>query len=143
MAAKDDFTEDEWNALQKGVTGAGMLVSTADRDFTDSFGEAVALAKELSGKRTEAGSDLVREIANARGTGFGFFTSPTELERETLEALRTGTAALRAKAPDDLETYRALVLGVAQTVAEAKSGVEEGETTTIDKLRAALDDDAT
>ncbi len=37
MAGKADFTEDEWKELQQGVTGAGMLVSTAHRDFTDSF----------------------------------------------------------------------------------------------------------
>ena len=36
MAGKADFTEGEWEALQKGVTGAGMLVSVAHRDFTDS-----------------------------------------------------------------------------------------------------------
>ena len=44
MAGKADFTEEEWDALQKGVTGSGMLVSVADRDFTDSFGEAKAIA---------------------------------------------------------------------------------------------------
>ena len=27
MATKADFTEEEWKALQKGVTGSGMLVS--------------------------------------------------------------------------------------------------------------------
>ena len=26
MATKADFTEEEWKALEKGVTGAGMLV---------------------------------------------------------------------------------------------------------------------
>ena len=35
MAGKADFTEDEWEGLQRGVTGAGLLVSTAHRDFTD------------------------------------------------------------------------------------------------------------
>ena len=49
MATKADFTEDEWKTMQKGVTGAGMLVSVSDRDFTDSFGEASALAKYLGG----------------------------------------------------------------------------------------------
>ena len=37
--------------MQKGVTGAGMLVSLGDRDFTDSFGEAKALAKHLADKQ--------------------------------------------------------------------------------------------
>ncbi len=48
MAGKADFTEDEWKDLQQGVTGAGMLVSAAHRDFTDSFGEASAVAKQLA-----------------------------------------------------------------------------------------------
>ena len=42
MATKADFTEDEWEAMRKGVTGAGMLVSIGDRDFTDTFGEVGA-----------------------------------------------------------------------------------------------------
>ena len=51
MATKSDFTEAEWKALEKGVTGAGMLVSVSDRDFTDTFGEASALAKALAAQR--------------------------------------------------------------------------------------------
>ena len=49
MATKADFTEDEWSTMQKGVTGAGLLVSVSDADFTDSFGEASTLAKYLAG----------------------------------------------------------------------------------------------
>ena len=57
MAGKADFSEEEWDALQKGVTGAGMLVSVAHRDFTDSFGEAKAIAKHLAG-HTDSESQL-------------------------------------------------------------------------------------
>jgi hypothetical protein len=70
VATKSDFTETEWKAMEKGVTGAGMLVSVSDRDFTDSFGEASALAKALAAHRDQSSSDLVREIASVRGTGF-------------------------------------------------------------------------
>ena len=48
MASKADFTEEEWKTLGKGVIGVGLLVSVSDRDFTDSFGEATALAKYLT-----------------------------------------------------------------------------------------------
>ena len=48
MAAKTDFTAEEWDALQKGVTGAGMLVSLADPGFFDNFKEVGALTKYLS-----------------------------------------------------------------------------------------------
>ena len=44
MAGKADFTDEEWDALQQGVTGSGMLVSVAHRGFTESFGEAKAIA---------------------------------------------------------------------------------------------------
>src|SRR6185437_16667083 len=52
MATKTDFSADEWKTLHKGVTGAGMFVSSSDADLTDSFGEASALAKELVEERT-------------------------------------------------------------------------------------------
>src|SRR4051794_34981764 len=50
MATKNDFTEPEWEALQKGLTGAAMLVSLSDRDFADTFGEVGAMAKYLAGQ---------------------------------------------------------------------------------------------
>src|SRR3954452_12110373 len=83
MATKQDFTEAEWTALQRGVTGTGMLVSLSDRDFTDSFGEAGAIAKYLSGQQLAATSELMREVAKTHGTGFGLTTSPEKLRAET------------------------------------------------------------
>jgi tellurite resistance protein len=138
MATKSDFTEEEWKALEKGVTGAGMLVSVSDRDFTDSFGEASALAKALASYRNDASSELVRELAKARGTGFGLTASPHEVETETLASLRTATETLAAKAPDEVESYRRLVLEVAEAVAEAKGGVSSDETTAMDRVKEAL-----
>ncbi len=138
MATKADFTEEEWKAMQKGVTGAGMLVSVGDRDFTDSFGEASALAKALAAQQEQSPSELVRELANVRGTGFGMTTSQQEVESETIAALEVATAALAAKAPDEADAYRQLVLGVAEVVAEAKGGVKPGETAALDKIRGAL-----
>ena len=74
MATKADFTEDEWKAMQKGVTGAGMLVAVGDRDFTDSFGEAGALAKHLAAQREKSESTLARELAEVLGRGSGCST---------------------------------------------------------------------
>ena len=138
MATKADFTEDEWKAMQKGLTGAGTLVSVSDRDFTDSFGEASALAKALAAQHAGGPSELVRELASARGTGFGLTASPQEVETETLAALRSAMETLAAKAPDETDNYRQLVLGVAEAVAAAKSGVEPSETAAIDKIKEAL-----
>ena len=101
MATKADFTEDEWKAMQKGVTGAGMLVSVSDPDFTDSFGEASALAKALAAQREQSTSELVRELAATRGTGFGITSSRQEVEDGTLSALRTATAETSVPSPND------------------------------------------
>ena len=137
MATRADFTEDEWETMRKGVTGAGMLVSIGDRDFTDTFGEVAALAKRLSEERKK-GSQLTGELAAGRPSGFGMTASPEEVEAGTLEALRSATAILAAKAPDEVGAYRELVLEVAESVADAKGGVKPGETGAIDKIKDAL-----
>ena len=139
MATKADFTEDEWQTMHKGVTGAGMLVSQSDPDFTDTFGEAGALAKRLASEGQSNANPLARELAGTHGTGFGFASSREKVTNETLEALRSTTALLAAKAPDDLDAYRQLVLGVAEAVAEAKGGVKPTETDAIEQIKQALD----
>ena len=138
MATKADFTEEEWKTMQKGVAGAGALVSVSDADFTDSFGEASALAKYLAGQQQTSDNVLIRDLAHVHGTGFGFTTSREKAETETLDALRSAVATLQAKAPDDVAAYRELVIGVAEHVASAKSGVKPSETDEIAKIEEAL-----
>jgi hypothetical protein len=140
MATKADFTEQEWEKLHKGVTGAGLLVSTSDRGFFDTFKEAGALAKHLAEARKNASSDLVRELAQTGGAGFGLGTSPKELETETLEALRWAVSTLESKAPEDVEPYRKFVLEVAESVARAAGGGDTAESAALDKIRTALTD---
>ena len=60
MAGKADFTEQEWETLQKGVTGAAFLVSLADRGFIDTFKEVSTLGKYLSQAREKSASPLIR-----------------------------------------------------------------------------------
>lgn len=138
MAGKSDFTEQEWETLQRGVTGAGLMVTVADRGFFDTFKEAGALAQHLAEARKDTASPLVRELAEVRGTGFGMTDSPTEVEQETIAALGAAAATLRAKAPDEAQAYREFVLGVAQSVAAAAKDVGAAETAAIEKIRAAL-----
>ena len=138
MAGKADFTEQEWETLHKGVTGAGLLVSVSDRSFFDSFKEAGALAKHLAGAPKDSASQLVRELAETRGTGFGVTSSPTEVESETLEALRSAIATLESKTPDEVEAYKSFVLDVAQSVAEAAEGGSDAERAVVEKIRSAL-----
>lgn len=138
MAGKADFTEQEWETLQKGVTGAGLMVTVADRGFFDTFKEAGALARHLGEAREQSTSTLVRELAEARGTGFGMTDSPEDVERETTEALRSAIGILQTKAPDELQAYRDFVLEVAQSVAAAAKDVAPAETGAIEKIRSAV-----
>ena len=139
MATKADFSEAEWSALQKGLTGSAMLVSLADRDFTDTFGEVGAMTKYLQGQQLAGPSELIRELAKTHGTGFGVTTGPDRMRAETMASLQTGLAALAAKAPDEIEGYRQLVLGVSQAVADAKSGVAAAESSMLEEIRKALE----
>jgi hypothetical protein len=142
MAGKADFTDVEWQSLEKGVTGAAMLVSLADASFFDSFKEVGALASHLADARQKSSSQLIRDLAAMRTSGFGFGTSPQEVETRTLDALRSALATLRAKAPDETAAYSAFVLEVAESVARAVSGVAPTETAAIDKIKGVLAADA-
>jgi hypothetical protein len=138
VTTRQDFTEEEWDALQKGLTGSGMLVSVSDRDLTDTFGEASALAKYLAGQQVSATNELVRELAKTRGTGFGLTASPDKVRDETMAALSAAVATLSQKAPDDLGPYRELVMGLARAVADAKGGEVPVETSMIAAIQEAL-----
>jgi hypothetical protein len=138
LATKADFTEQEWDAMEKGVTGAGALVAVADRGFFDTFKEANALAKHLAAAHENNESELVREIAGAHAKPFGLTSSPQEVEQGTVDNLKTAVAALEAKAPGDVDAYRKLVLDVSESVAEAAKGVAPVESTALDTIRGAL-----
>ena len=137
MAQKSDFTEQEWEQLRKGATGAGLLVSVSDRSFFDSFKEAGSLAKHLAGGRSGS-SQLVRELSGERGMGFGAKSSPEAIESEAIEALRSAVATLEAKAPDEVDAYKSFVLEVAQAVGKAAGGGDDAEAAAVEKIRSAL-----
>lgn len=138
MAQKSDFTEQEWESMQKGVTGAGLLVSLSDRSFFDTFREAGALGKHIAHAKQSNPSEFIRELADTRGSGFGLVASPDKVENETLEALQTAKTTLAAKAPDELDSYRQFVIDVTRSVADAAGGGETSESETIEKVTAAL-----
>jgi hypothetical protein len=138
MASKADFTEQEWEQLRKGVTGAGLYVSLADRSFFDTFKEAGALAKHLGQARQGSESQLIRELAETRGSGFGLTSKPGEIESETLGSLQSALATLEQKAPDEVDAYKSFVVEVARSVAQAAGGGDETEGEAIAKIEAAL-----
>ena len=132
------LTESEIETLRKGATGAGMLVAVADKSFFDSFKEAGAMAKHLATAKSGSESEVVRELAEGRGTGFGFTASPGEIESGTLEALRAAKGLLEAKAPEELAAYRTFVLDLVRSVASAAEGGDEAEAAAIAKVEATL-----
>jgi hypothetical protein len=138
MATKADFTDEEWKAMQEGITGAGMFVALADRGFFDSFKEANALAHHLRDAHEHSDNVLLRDLAAGHDKPFGMTASAEEVEQSTTAALEQAVAALAAKSPEDLPAYRKLVLEVAESVAEAAKGVSPPENQALDRIRAAL-----
>jgi hypothetical protein len=138
VAKRADFTDEEWESLQRGVVGAGLLVSLSDRSFFDTFKEAGALGKHVAQAKQNSSSELVRELADVHGAGFGVRTSPKKVESETLTALQTAKTTLESKAPDEVAPYREFVIEVAQSVADAAGGGEAAESGAIEKVRSAV-----
>jgi hypothetical protein len=138
MATRADFTDEEWKAMQEGITGAGMYVATVDRGFFDSFKEASALAHHLREAHEHSDSVLIRDLATGHDKPFGMTASPAEIEQSTVATLQQAVAVLEAKSPDDLPAYRKLVIDVAESVAEAAKGVSAQENQALDHIRAAL-----
>ena len=138
MAVKQDFTEDEWKTMQRGLTGAGMLVSFADGDVRDGLAEAKALTSFLSEEHKHGRSSLVRDLADIPGSGFSPTTNEQALEAETLASLRQAVATLEAKAPEEVAAYRELVIELSANVAAARLGVQPSESAMIDKIHEAL-----
>jgi hypothetical protein len=138
MATRTDFTDEEWKAMQEGITGAGLFVALVDRGFFDSFKEANALAHHLRDAHEHNDSVLVRDLATGHERPFGMSSSPDEVEQSTVATIKQAVALLEAKSPEDLPAYRQLVLEVAQSVAEAAKGVSPEENQALDHVRAAL-----
>jgi hypothetical protein len=138
MATRADFTDEEWKAMEEGITGAGMYVALVDRGFFDNFKEANALAHHMRDAHEHNDSVLVRDLAGGRERPFGMTSSPEEVEQSTVAAIEQAVATLQAKAPEDLPAYRQLVMDVAQSVAEAAKGVSDQENHALDRIRSAL-----
>ena len=86
MAGKADFTEEEWETMQKGVAGSAPSgFARRSRLLRHVQGGRRARRTPQGGSREEP-SQLVRELAEMRGTGFGLTDSPQEVETATLDA---------------------------------------------------------
>jgi hypothetical protein len=141
MAAKADFTEEEWELLREGPATAGMIVLLASGG--GSFRETWALAKTFAEARQQHGaSQLLDELVNKK-PDVPRFGSAEEAEREGLERLGRAVALLEQKAtPDDVDNYKRFALEVAERVAaahkEESEAVSAEEREAIAKITTAL-----
>jgi hypothetical protein len=141
MAAKADFTEEEWELLREGPATAGMIVLLASGG--GSFRETWALAKTFAEARQQQGaSQLLDELLDEKPdvTRFG---SAEEAEQQGLNRLGRAVALLEQKAtPDDVEGYKRFTLEVADRDAAAHKeegqALSGGESEAIAKITAAL-----
>ena len=143
MAAKADFSQEEWKQLVEGPTLAGMIVLTSSGGGT--FRETFALAHAWADARKQHGaSQLLDELA-AEKPGFDRhrYGSTQELHDEGLQALGQAGELLRSKgSPEDLAAYTEFVVGVATKVAAAHKEdgqeVSPQEQAALDEIRARL-----
>lgn len=132
------LSETELETLRKGAAGAGLLVAVSDRSFFDSFKEAGAMAQHMAAAKRDSASEIVRKVAEGRGTGFGLTDSPEEVEAGTLEALGSAKQILQAKAPEELDAYRSFVIELVRAVSSAAGGGDGAEGAAIARVEAAL-----
>jgi hypothetical protein len=132
------LTDNEIETLRKGAAGAGLLVAVSDRSFFDSVKEAGAMAQHMAEAERDSESEVVRHVAEGRGTGFGLTDSPEEVESGTLDALRSAKEILQAKAPGELDAYRSFVIELVRAVSSAAGGGDEAEAAAIARVEAAL-----
>jgi hypothetical protein len=142
MAAKTDFSEEEWKQIVEGPTTAGFMVLTAAGGGT--FKETFALARAWTDARKEHGANQLLDDLVAEKPSFDRhrFNTPQELHDGGLQQLAQVGELLRAKSPDDLPAYTEFVVGVAQKVAAAHKEdgqeVSPQEQSTLDEIRGRL-----
>jgi hypothetical protein len=139
MTVSSDFTSEEWETIREAPTGAGMIVSTADRGGT--FREAFAMAKAFAEARQEHGeSELLDALVSEKPDVDKTRTSsPEELKERGLEKIREAVRLLEAKAtPEEVGNYRGFVTSLAERVAAAKGDVSEPETAALAEIKQAL-----
>src|SRR5437773_446116 len=99
MATRTDFTEEQWTAMQSGITGAGFYVATVDRGFFDTFKEANALAHHLREAHERSDSKLIRELAAGHDRPFGVDSVPAGDRAEHGHGTPAGCRSPRGEVP--------------------------------------------
>ncbi|HXM55805.1 MAG TPA: hypothetical protein VOB72_10480 [Candidatus Dormibacteraeota bacterium] len=119
MAGEADFTPDEWQAIQKAVTVAGVLVAYAEGGRNDILDEVFAITQLLGAARSDP-NQLLREAARMRfQPGIQPGMKYADYEAPALEAIRTAVAAVLARSPGDVAVFRAFLVKLAEAAANA------------------------
>ena len=160
MAAKTDFTADEWKLLLESVMMSGIAVTAAEPSglwgtLKESFASARTMASGKGGSsdlikalvsdfETSEGRTIAREGLSAQLKG----STPAEIKAKSIAALGQAAALLDAKAPGDAAAVKAWLRQVSHDVAEAsKEGgflgfggvtVSDAEKATLGEIDAAL-----
>ena len=160
MAAKTDFTADEWKLLLESVMMSGIAVTAAEPSglwgtLKESFASARTMASGKAGSsdlikalvadfETSEGRTIAREGLSAQLKG----SKPAEIKAKSIAALDQAAALLDAKAPGEAAAVKAWLRQVSHNVAEAsKEGgflgfgavqVSEGEQSMLEQLRVTL-----
>lgn len=128
-----NLTDDDKKLVRSAVMRAGVMVSGAEGGFFDTFKEAMAASKAMSGA-----DPALKEIVG----GFGFPEMPKgsreEVETRTVELVHEAVGVLQSKAPNLVEPFKAAVRESVQKVADAADGTSGSERAAIDKIQAAL-----
>jgi hypothetical protein len=163
MAAKTDFTPDEWKLLLQSPLVAGIAISAADPSgLIGMMKESMASARALIAAASAAGSDaLVKAVAadfeTADGRGIAQAgvkaavagaSKPADIVAKALDSLKSAAALLDAKGGADAGPFKTWLAGVAKSVAEAApeggflgfggTQVSEAEKATVAQVAAAL-----
>ena len=162
MAAKTDFTPDEWKSLLQSPLIVGIAVSAADPSGI--FGmlkESMASARALLAAKTDPSADaLVKAVAGDYETSEGrtlaqdglkaslMGSKPADIVAKALEGLRGVSTLLDRKAPADSLAFKTWLAGVAKAVADASAEggflgfggtqVSDAEKATLAQIAAAL-----
>jgi len=160
MAAKTDFTPDEWKLLLESVMMSGIAVTAADPSglwgtLKESFASARTMASGKGGS-SDLIKALVADFETSEGRGIARDglseqlkgSNPAEIKAKSIDALRRAAALLDAKAPQDAAAVKAWLRQMSRNVADASSEggflgfggvkVSEAETATLAEIDAAL-----
>lgn len=135
MAAKTDFTSDEWKTLLESVMMAGLAVTAADPSgLWGTLKESMATARTVIGaKHDAAATELIKAVAGEFETSEGRAAArdglrtqlsgktPAEIVAKSLEILKQAATIVGAKSPADAAAFKAWLQHISQSVAEASA----------------------